>query len=276
MARPVKSGLVYHPDDVNFYDDLKIIRLLNKFGALGVVVYDVIIKEIYRQGYYLEMNVDELTLIVVRKIGNKWSKPSTVSQVILFCADLDLISKDLLSQGVITSVGIQRRYAEVTSRNKVDKSKYWLLDGEQPLESISSELVSATETRVSVTKTPVSVTKTQQIKEKENKRKLNESKVSVPSELSDAWKAYSEMRVKIKKPMTDHAAQLVLNKLQKLAPNNYSLQNAILEQSTMNSWQGVFPLKEDKTSGWGGEASYDIDELERKLLYGEIKYKEGQ
>ena len=39
-------------------------------------------------------------------------------QVIHFCAELDLFDKDLLAQGVITSVGIQRRYVEITARRR--------------------------------------------------------------------------------------------------------------------------------------------------------------
>ena len=38
--------------------------------------------------------------------------------MIHYCAELDLFDRDLLAQGVITSVGIQRRYLEITSRRK--------------------------------------------------------------------------------------------------------------------------------------------------------------
>lgn len=57
-----------------------------------------------------------------------------------------------------------------------------------------------------------------------------------------AWKAYAEMRVRIRKPMTDRAKELTINNLEKLK----ALGNEpgdVLEQSVQNSWQGVFPLR---------------------------------
>ena len=56
--------------------------------------------------------------------------------------------------------------------------------------------------------------------------------------------SFIEMRKVIKKPLTDNALSLILTKLDKLA-NNDDEKNLILEQSIMNSWQGIFPLKEE-------------------------------
>lgn len=55
---------------------------------------------------------------------------------------------------------------------------------------------------------------------------------------------FRKMRKAIKKPLTDEAEKLIIQKLKKLAPDNESLQIEILEQSIMNSYQGVFPLNE--------------------------------
>lgn len=60
----------------------------------------------------------------------------------------------------------------------------------------------------------------------------------------EALKNYQDMRNKIGKKMTDKAKELVLNKLSKLSQIE-SDQIEILNQSTMNSWQGVFPLREN-------------------------------
>ncbi len=53
MARPPKLGLDYFPKDVDFYNDYKIMDLLEKYGPVGTIIYDVILTEIYRNGYYL-------------------------------------------------------------------------------------------------------------------------------------------------------------------------------------------------------------------------------
>jgi len=59
-----------------------------------------------------------------------------------------------------------------------------------------------------------------------------------------AWKDFKDMRKKIRKPMTERAEELLLNKLDKLSISEEE-QIAILDQSIMNSWLGVFPLKGD-------------------------------
>lgn len=62
------------------------------------------------------------------------------------------------------------------------------------------------------------------------------------------------MRRQIKKPMTEKAIELAIKKLHELAaaPFGNSIDNdlaiQILNQSVMNSWQGLFPLKEQGTS----------------------------
>ena len=93
-------------------------------------------------------------------------------QVVRFCADIGLFDKTLLDQNVITSVGIQRRYSEVTVRNKVNKKKYWLLkESGQPLLNAPKKRISATEKAISVTEKTINDVEMQQIKEKERKEK---------------------------------------------------------------------------------------------------------
>ena len=80
--------------------------------------------------------------------------------------------------------------------------------------------------------------------------------------------------------MTDRAITLIKNKLNKLATVNgvfdRQIAIAILNQSIMNSWQGVFPLKEDYGNNTVSkpkpnqfhnfeQRSYNYDEIERRL-----------
>ena len=62
-------------------------------------------------------------------------------------------------------------------------------------------------------------------------------------ELRQALKAFIQMRGMIKKPLTNYALSLILNKLDKLA-NDDSTKTDIINQSVEHSWQGVFPLKD--------------------------------
>jgi len=55
---------------------------------------------------------------------------------------------------------------------------------------------------------------------------------------------FEEMRNKLKKPLTERAKELLIINLNKLSSNEKT-QILILEQSIINSWQGVFPLNEN-------------------------------
>lgn len=60
---------------------------------------------------------------------------------------------------------------------------------------------------------------------------------------AEAWAGYVEMRKKIKKPMTERAEQLAIATLDKLRQQGQDV-GAVLDQSVMNAWQGLFPITE--------------------------------
>ena len=60
------------------------------------------------------------------------------------------------------------------------------------------------------------------------------------------WDDFVLMRKKIKAPMTDKAIELAISKLEKMKGDGQS-PNAVLEQSIMNSWKGLFPVEEKST-----------------------------
>ena len=93
---------------------------------------------------------------------------------------------------------------------------------------------------------------------------------------------FIKMRKAIKAHMTSNALNLMLKKLDKLAPNDIhcDVRINILEQSIMNSWKGIFELKSkngQKQVRYSNEKpklrfnnfkgrDYDYDDLEKKLL----------
>lgn len=163
MGRPAKKGLDWFLLDVDFFDDYKIMDLLSEYGPNGMAVYMVALTEVYKNGYYLEIPIEKFATKAVRLIGNRWIKKDFVMQVMLYCADIGLLHKDLLSQGVITSVGLQKRYSTVTVRNKVHKDQFWILDkNNNPLlnapflpDSVAEKEVSVTEKSISATEKPI-------------------------------------------------------------------------------------------------------------------------
>lgn len=65
------------------------------------------------------------------------------------------------------------------------------------------------------------------------------------SELQTAILSFMEFRKSIKKPMTDRAVDLLVKKLKDMTPSVHE-QVEIINQSIMNGWQGVFPLKNEQ------------------------------
>lgn len=61
----------------------------------------------------------------------------------------------------------------------------------------------------------------------------------------DAWNGFLGMRKAIKKPITPDAIPLAIKKLESLTAAGNDAR-AVLEQSTMNCWQGLFEVKPDQ------------------------------
>lgn len=109
------------------------------------------------------------------------------------------------------------------------------------------------------------------VKEKSIK-KTSPKGESKESPLDAALTAFREMRNRMRKPMTPYAVDLLVQKLQKLSPDEQG-QVAILKQSIENGWTGVYPVKQDvrrerntlknydeyKVSGTGNLQDIDLD-----------------
>lgn len=74
----------------------------------------------------------------------------------------------------------------------------------------------------------------------------------------DAWNGFLEMRKTIKKPMTEQGKKLAIGKLKNFLDAGQDIE-AVLNESTMNNWQGLFELKSkpkqkvDKHGGFGNQ-----------------------
>lgn len=62
------------------------------------------------------------------------------------------------------------------------------------------------------------------------------------------WKAYAEMRSKMRCPLTPHATILIFKKLKAWMEAGQNPQD-VLEQSIVNGWRGVFELKGENGNG---------------------------
>ena len=261
MARPFQEGLEYFPMDVGFYEDIKIEKLSIEYGPFGESVYQRLLCWIYRdKGYYLKCDMDTLTTKLVKSIGAKWARSTNaVEQVILYCADIGLFCKDLLLQGVLTSVGIQRRYRKATERRRqVSNRKYWPLDENgEPYENAPMNGVSVYNNPVHVCNNPGLCTQ-ESHKEKESKEKESKAYLSAETEpqtqaagdpfdiyaggdreLHSALKRYEEMRIQTGKQLTSADKGILLKRLDGMT-TNAAEKVELLDDATLHKWGNVY------------------------------------
>lgn len=110
MGRNKKIGLDYFPFDIDFFQDLKIRKLIKYQGGKAVTVYALLLCNIYKQGYYMKWDED-LPFIVSEQTG---FEEAYIREVIKCCLVVGLFSKDLYeTDNVLTSKGIQERYQKI-------------------------------------------------------------------------------------------------------------------------------------------------------------------
>lgn len=84
--------------------------------------------------------------------------------------------------------------------------------------------------------------------DKKKEKKKEAARFAADDDLNSAILAFIDYRKKIKKPMTDRAITLLISELNKLS-SDIVTQIEILNQSILNGWQGVFPLKQQNNQG---------------------------
>ena len=111
-------------------------------------------------------------------------------------------------------------------------------------------------------------------KQDTDQTKRENKDAAVPAALCGAFAQYENMRKKSRRPMTEAAKQLALEELERLAPGDIPRQREILNRSVLNGWLGLFPLPAgQKENADEMPASYDIAEMEKRLLHGRIEYQ---
>ena len=115
MARPQKKGFDYFPLDCDFFNggSQKIRALKRACGAVGILTYINLLCKVYKNGYYLEFtDINDLAYTIAEEITSTQiaKTASCVLRSINYLADINLIDKDSLKKGGITSYAIQEQY----------------------------------------------------------------------------------------------------------------------------------------------------------------------
>ncbi|MEI3162960.1 MAG: hypothetical protein V8S74_06110 [Lachnospirales bacterium] len=151
------------------------------------------------------------------------------------------------------------------------------------LENGSSEIEnggSKTENRTNQnrkTVTEITTETTTDIKKKARKEtKANYDEILATIEnakLKNAFYDFIKMRMLIKSPLTNRALTMLIDKVIALSPDE-DTQIKILEQSILNNWKSVYPLKGDYNKNNDIDSDSSFDETEKML--NERRKKRGQ
>lgn len=94
---------------------------------------------------------------------------------------------------------------------------------------------------------------------KKSKTKTKAHSFAVPSWIpTEAWVGFCEMRKGLRKPFTDRAARLIVEKLEKLRSQGEDV-GQVLDQSVRSGWQDVFPLRRERPNGKANGQPDDVD-----------------
>lgn len=163
MGRNKKVGLDYFPMDVDFFQDIRIRKLIKYQGGKAVTVYALLLCTIYKQGYYMRWD-EELPFIISEQTG---FEEAYIQEVFKCCLMVGLFSKKLYdSNKILTSKGIQERYQMIGDlcRRRVDISSEFMLISSEEIPITSEEIPFSSEEK------PINSAKSTQSKRKENKK----------------------------------------------------------------------------------------------------------
>ena len=219
MARPIKKGLEYFPFDVGFFSDKKVKILKSRYGADGIVIYQYLLCEIYKENGYFLIVDEDLEYIISDDLNMESNK---VKQVLNFLLERSLFDSTLFqSDKVLTSAGIQKRYQEAVktraSKKAIVVDNYWLLSKEETASYIKVTLFedkSEINKHKSEINPNLSVEKTHKVKEskvKENKENKSSGYFS-DKKLNELFEQYLIMREKKGKPVVGYQLKILIDR----------------------------------------------------------------
>lgn len=275
MARPKKSGLSYFPLDVDFFEDPKIKILRARYGRDGIVFYIYLLCEIYRQGYYIQVD-DDFEYIISDDLKMDQVK---AKQVLNFLLSRSLFDNTLFqSDKVLTSAGIQRRFQlavkERARKNPVEVGRFWLLKKEETEPFIKCSLFGDLSGKLEDCsgKNEGNSTEKSLKKSKVNKSIYN---TGFSIELENAFQMYLLVRQNNYGEILPEQIQALRDDLCRLATDEKE-RIAIVKKATAGGWKSFYKLKKEpakdkqkrKKKGFDNFQSrdYDMEDLERRLV----------
>ena len=275
MARPIKKGLEYFPFDVGFFSDKKVKILKSRYGADGIVIYQYLLCEIYKENGYFLIVDEDFEYIISDDLNMESNK---VKQVLNFLLERSLFDSKLFqSDKVLTSAGIQKRYQEAVktraSKKAIIVGKYWLLKEEETASYIKVTLFedkSENNCGKSEINSSLSVEKIH----KEKESKVNKSKEKKSSgffsdeKLNELFEQYLIMREKKGKPVVGYQLKILIDRLNQVAVNTKE-KIEVVSNAIAGDWNTFYPIKRNtkkNTFAAFAKREYDHDALEKQAM----------
>lgn len=254
MPKTNEKDAYFFSHDCNARNDPKILALRSVYGAEGYGVYFMLV-EILREQPDYKLAVNKYiwsTLAMQMQV-----EASKLEQIINdCCTEFSENGNTLLVNDgeYLYSASLLRRMGKVDDISNLRREaarKRW---ENKPCKTSGnsdgcSDDANAGQEQSKEKKSKEKKSKAEQRKEKQN---ILSDFACGDADLLSALQGFEEMRVKIKKPMTDQAKKRLLTELEKLAPGDRETQIAILHQSEDRCWSGVFALKDDRSGQIGG------------------------
>ncbi len=205
-------------------------------------------------------------IILQRKITENWlwlSEPFSKSQA---WVDLLLLANHSNGSFFIRGVKVEIKRGEV-GKSEESLSQRWkwsrgkvraflkLLETEQQIKQHRSPIINTIQiinydNYQNLNNRPNNKKTTERQQKDTNNKELNNDEVIIKKEIDipqfidkNLFVAFVEMRIKIKKPLTEVATDLLIKKLTKFESKQVGLANQALENSIESSYQGVFEPK---------------------------------
>lgn len=253
MPKTNEKDAYFFSHDCNARNDPKILALRSVYGAEGYGVYFMLV-EILREQPDYKLAVNKYiwsTLAMQMQV-----EASKLEQIINdCCTEFSENGNTLLVNDgeYLYSASLLRRMGKVDDISNLRREaarKRWEnkpCKGSDNSDGCSDD-ANAGQKQSKEKKSKEKQSKAEQKKEKQN---IFSDFACGDADLLSALQGFEEMRVKIKKPMTDRAKKLLLTELVKLSVDR-DTQIAILNQSITRCWAGVFALKDDRGGQGGG------------------------
>ena len=293
MAGRPKKGIDYSGWDVDIFEnDTKIDELLDAQGWTGFAIYFYLCQRAYAsEGYFYRWSYANAATTARRMGGGIGSE--TVRQTVAVCLQIGLFDKRLFDLGgVLTSKGIQRRFAQAiqSRRVKTANMEFWLLGEKETrgfgivlenadllptnadLQEANDDLQEANDPKSKVKESKVKNNNPAALPRDEAIRMIEDK--GFPPELSEAlkdWLSYKiEKRQWYKKTGLRSLITQVEEKVKEAGPDAVA---EAIRISMSNNYQGIIwdTIRKRQPTGRGTrfnnfpQRDYDFPELEKQL-----------